>query len=64
MALPAADRIELFERIRESLQNEPEAFPLSPAQEEELRRRYEEFLNDPEEGYSLEEVEAMLRREP
>jgi putative addiction module component (TIGR02574 family) len=44
----------------EQEQDNDDEFPLTPEQAQELDRRYAEFLANPEEGYSLEEVQAML----
>jgi putative addiction module component (TIGR02574 family) len=60
LSLPVADRMELFERLRENLQEDPTALPLTQEQERELDRRYAAYLRNPDEGYSPEEVEAML----
>ena len=61
LSLPVAERMELFERLRENLQDDPAAAPLSKEQERELDRRYAAFLSNPNEGYSIEEVEGMLK---
>jgi putative addiction module component (TIGR02574 family) len=61
LSLPVADRMELFERLRENLQEDPTALALSEEQARELDRRYAAFLRNPDEGYSIEEVEAMLK---
>jgi putative addiction module component (TIGR02574 family) len=66
LSLPLEDREELFERLRQSIEEDPAALPLTPEQEDELDRRYQASLANPEEGYTLKEVEAMLkaRRKP
>jgi putative addiction module component (TIGR02574 family) len=66
LSLPARDRMELFARLSDSLQEDSTFPPLSEPQERELDRRYAEFLKNPDEGYSVEQVDAMLkaRRKP
>jgi putative addiction module component (TIGR02574 family) len=61
LSLPADDRMELCTRLCESLQGEPGTPPLSPAQTEELDRRYSSYLRNSDEGYTVEEVDAMLK---
>jgi putative addiction module component (TIGR02574 family) len=60
LSLPVADRVDLFERLRDNLQVDPAALPLSKSQERELDQRYAAFLRHPDEGHSIEEVETML----
>lgn len=62
LSLPVEDREELLERLQENLQHDPEAMPLSAEQGRELDRRYAESVARPDEGYTLEEVRAMLDR--
>jgi putative addiction module component (TIGR02574 family) len=61
LSLPVADRMELFEGLRQNLQDDPAALALSEEQARELDRRYAAFLGNPDEGNSVEEVEAMLK---
>ena len=61
LSLPVADRMELFTRLSESLQDDPTVPPLSQGQQGELDRRYAALLKNPDEGYSIEEVDAMLK---
>ena len=61
LSLPMADRMELSTRLCESLQDDPAAPPLSQAQTRELDRRHAMSLLNPDEGYSIEEVDSMLK---
>lgn len=60
LALPPADRLELMERLRDSLQQDPEAFPLTERQRTELDRRGAEMDANPQLGSSWEEVKARV----
>ncbi len=44
----------------ENIQNSCAPAPPTKEDEGELERRYAAFLKHPDEGYSIEEVEAML----
>ena len=61
LALPLADRLELFERLRANLEQDADAFPVSPELKDELQRRRRRALENPDEGYSAREVDSMLR---
>ena len=61
LSLPVADRMELFTRLCENLQDDPTAPPITESQAVELDRRYSESLKNPEIGYSIDEVEVMLK---
>lgn len=61
LALSPADRMELMERLWESLASDPAAFPLTDEQKAELDRRVEEMDRDSDLGSTWEEVEARLR---
>ena len=61
LSLPVADRMELCTRLSENLQAEPLAPPITQDQAVELDRRHVESLENPEVGYSVEEVETMLK---
>ena len=58
LALPPSDRLDLVRRLWDSLRDD---LPLNDAQRQELDRRYDEFLQDPHEGLSWEEVEAFIQ---
>jgi putative addiction module component (TIGR02574 family) len=58
LSLPAADRRELVEHIWESLQADPDAFPLTDEQRQTLERRAAEMERDPNLGSSWEDVKA------
>lgn len=62
LALPVAERVRLVEAIWDSICAVPEALPLTEWQKEELDRRLAEFEANPDEGSTLEEVFARLRR--
>lgn len=61
LSLPVADRMELCTRLSENLQAEPLAPPITQDQAVELDRRHVESLENHEVGYSVEEVETMLK---
>ena len=61
LALPAADRQELAERLWESLRDDPEAGALTAAQRSLLDQRLAEMELDPDDDMSLDEVDAKLR---
>ena len=61
LALPPADRLELVQRLWDSLLDDPDSLPLTEAQKKELDRRYEDYLRNPDEGSTWEEVEAFVR---
>ena len=62
LALPVAERMRLVEAIWDSISAVPEALPLTQWQKEELDRRLAEFEANPDEGATLEEVFARIRR--
>lgn len=62
LALPVAERVRLVEAIWDSISAIPDALPLTEWQKEELDRRLAEFEANPDEGSTLEEVFARLRR--
>jgi putative addiction module component (TIGR02574 family) len=59
--LSVAERILLVEEIWDSITADPDAIPLTPAQQDELDRRIAEYEADPKAGSSWEEVKARLR---
>jgi putative addiction module component (TIGR02574 family) len=62
LALPVAERVRLVEAIWDSISAIPEALPLTEWQKQELDRRLAEFEANPDEGATLEEVFARIRR--
>ncbi len=63
LELPTAERVEIVQKIWDSLAANPEAVPVTDAQKKELDRRLAAFENDPEAGESWEEVKKSLRGE-
>ena len=61
LALPPADRLELIRRVWDSLLNDPGGLPLTGDLRQELDRRYEDYLANPEEGHTWDEVEAFVK---
>jgi putative addiction module component (TIGR02574 family) len=59
--LSVAERLELMERIWESLEEEEAVPRLTPEQEAELDRRWAEHVAHPEEVLSWDEVQARLQ---
>ncbi|MDB5357455.1 MAG: addiction module component [Phycisphaerales bacterium] len=59
--LPAADRLDLVHRLWDSLLEDPKSLWLSDDQKQELDRLYEQYLKDPTEGSTWEEVEVFVR---
>ena len=60
LALPAADRMELYDRLGESLRNDPACFPISEEDKRILDERLADYEANPDEGSSWEEVEARI----
>ena len=58
--LPIEERIRLAQAIWESVASSPDQVPLTTAQVRELDRCYDEYLNDPDEGSSWNDVKARL----
>ena len=61
IALPIEERLELLDRIRESVRNDPAITPLSEEHRRILDQRIDEFERDPSEGSSWAEVEGRIR---
>jgi putative addiction module component (TIGR02574 family) len=68
LALPAAERLRLVQRLWESLhatlQADPDALPLTDEQLQALDRRAAEMERDPRLGASWEAVKARLSPKP
>lgn len=69
MAMPAdsfdhltvEERLELLERLWDSLVDTPERIPLTDAQKEELDRRLDDFERDPSIGIPWDEVRKRIQ---
>jgi putative addiction module component (TIGR02574 family) len=60
--LPASERVELAQQIWESVVDHPEGLALTPAQRDELERRWQALQQDPDEGEPWETVKAALHQ--
>ena len=60
LSLPVTERIEVFERLRESLLNDPELSPLSEEHKQILSERLAAYEREPDEGVPWEELEQRL----
>ena len=60
--LPVADRLELVEELWDSIARDADQLTLTPAQMEELDRRFADYEKNPGEGVSWEEVRDRIRR--
>jgi putative addiction module component (TIGR02574 family) len=60
LALSAADRLELIDRLWASLDAEVAALPLTDTQRRELDRRLDEMDRDPALGSTWDEVKARV----
>jgi putative addiction module component (TIGR02574 family) len=61
LALPPEDRLDLVRRLWDSIREDAALLPLTDDQKQELDRRYDEFLQDPLEGSTWDEVEAFIQ---
>ena len=59
--LTAEERLELLERLWDSLVDTPERIPLTDAQKEELDRRLDDFEHDPSIGIPWDEVRKRIQ---
>ena len=62
LALPPADKLELFERLRESLRDDPAADPTSEAHKRVLDERLDDLAANLDDAASWEEVEARVEQ--
>ena len=60
--LSADEKLDLAERLWETLREEPEKIPLTKAQEEELDRRWEAYRKDGDPGVPWREALAEIRK--
>ena len=58
--LSVAERIQLAEDLWDSILDQPTDLPLTPAQQQELDRRLQNYQQDPTVGSSWEEVKQRL----
>jgi putative addiction module component (TIGR02574 family) len=58
--LPIEERIRLAQAIWESVASSPHQVPLTATQVRELDRCYDEYLKDPDDGSSWNDVKARL----
>jgi putative addiction module component (TIGR02574 family) len=63
LELPTAERVEIAQRIWESVFEYPEAVALTKVQREELERRWRAFEQNPDEGEPWEDVKRSLLSE-
>lgn len=63
-ALSRDEKLELLDRLWESLSQDPEALPLTSSQREELDRRLDELDAEGPTGLSWDEVVAQARARP
>ncbi|WP_200874381.1 addiction module protein [Ferrovum myxofaciens] len=61
LGLPVQERIRLVELIWDSVAAVPEAVEVSPALKTELEARLKEFEENPEAGYSWDQVKSRLK---
>ena len=61
LELPVQERINLVELIWDSVAAVPEAVEVSPALKAELDARLKEFQENPEAGYSWDQVKSHLK---
>ena len=61
--LPAAQRVEIAQKIWESVFEHPEAVVLTKTQKEELERRWQAFEQNPDAGEPWDEVKKSLLSE-
>ena len=61
LELPVQERIQLVEIIWESIAAVPHAIEVSPELKTELQARLADFEQNPEAGYSWEQVKGHLR---
>lgn len=59
--LSREEQLELLDQLWESLGRDPEAFPLTDSQREELDRRLDELERDGPTGLTWDEVVAQAR---
>jgi len=58
--LPFAEKLQLVEALWDDLARSPEQIPMSDALKTELDRRYQEYLANPGEGSTWDEVRRRV----
>lgn len=61
LQLSVSERIQLIEDIWDSIAATPEQLPLTQAQKDELDRRIEAYHQNPDVGFSWQEVQEKIR---
>jgi putative addiction module component (TIGR02574 family) len=62
LELPVEERIDIIDKIWDSIAKFPDQIRLTEAQKKELDLRDEEFERDPGKLFSLEEAKAIIRK--
>lgn len=63
LELPVQERIQLVEVIWESIAAVPDAISVSPELKSELQQRLAEFEQNPDVGYSWDQVKTHLKND-
>ncbi len=58
LKLPAPERVRIADALYDSVEQDPDAFPLTEEQKKELERRLEDYRNNPDTGSSWEDVKT------
>ena len=58
LKLPPPERLRIADALYDSVEQDPNAFPLTEEQKKELERRLEDYRSDPGSGSSWEDVRA------
>ena len=61
LQLDAEQRLLFIEKVWESLRSNPSLVPMTDAQRQDLRRRLDEYQQDPSGNVSWEEVKRQVR---
>ena len=61
LRLPVEERIDLVERIWDSIAADADAVPVTPEQREELQRRLEEHQRNPDDVVDWSDAEERIR---
>ena len=62
--LSREEQLDLLDRLWENLGRDPQAFPLTESQQEELDRRLDELEAEGPTGVAWEDVVAQIRAKP
>jgi putative addiction module component (TIGR02574 family) len=62
-ALPLEKRLEIIEALWESVESEAGPYPISDEFADELDRRFQEHVDDPESSIPWDQVRAEIRRQ-